>query len=143
MIKDLTDYPVIIEMPVNWGEMDAFSHVSNVIYFKYFESVRIAYLEKLNCLSIVKKTNIGIILASIQAKFITPLFYPDAIKVGAKISVVNNDNFIMDYAIYSTAQNKIAAIGNSTVVTYDYKKKCKADIPQEFLEAMSMANVNI
>ena len=38
----LAGYPVRIEVPVAWGEMDAFGHVNNVVYFRYFESARIA-----------------------------------------------------------------------------------------------------
>ncbi|MCZ6911333.1 MAG: acyl-CoA thioesterase, partial [Proteobacteria bacterium] len=43
-MKVLDDYPVVIELPVVWGEMDAFDHVNNIIYFRYFESARIAYV---------------------------------------------------------------------------------------------------
>ena len=34
-------YSVTIETPVAWGEMDAFQHVNNIVYFRYFESARI------------------------------------------------------------------------------------------------------
>ena len=47
MEKLLQNYPVVIEIPVAWGDMDAFQHVNNVTYFKYFESARIAYFEKI------------------------------------------------------------------------------------------------
>ena len=39
--KQLENYPVVIEIPVAWGDMDAFQHVNNVAYFRYFESARI------------------------------------------------------------------------------------------------------
>ena len=35
-------FPVVIELPVQWGEMDAFGHVNNVVYLRWFESGRIA-----------------------------------------------------------------------------------------------------
>lgn len=50
MHQSLEGFPVVIELPVVWGEMDAFAHVNNVVYFRYFESARIAYLERINCL---------------------------------------------------------------------------------------------
>jgi acyl-CoA thioester hydrolase len=40
-------YPVVIEIPIAWGEMDAFQHVNNIFYFRYFESARIAYFGRL------------------------------------------------------------------------------------------------
>ena len=42
----LRGFPGIIELPVSWGEMDAFGHLNNVVYFRYFESARIAALER-------------------------------------------------------------------------------------------------
>ena len=35
------EYPVVIEQPLIWGDMDAYQHVNNTVYFRYFEDVRI------------------------------------------------------------------------------------------------------
>ena len=66
-MKVLDDYPVVIELPVVWGEMDAFSHVNNIIYFRYFESARLAYVEQTGLLEYMDKTGIGPILAHTDA----------------------------------------------------------------------------
>ena len=34
----LADFPVLIAWPVQWGDMDAFQHVNNTVYFRWFES---------------------------------------------------------------------------------------------------------
>jgi len=34
----LADYPVVIEIPVAWGEMDAYGHVNNIVCFDYREN---------------------------------------------------------------------------------------------------------
>jgi len=54
----LKNYPVVIEIPIAWGDMDAFQHVNNIMYFKYFESARISYFEKLDFNEQMKKTGI-------------------------------------------------------------------------------------
>ncbi len=41
----LADYPIVFEQRVAWGDMDAFGHVNNVIYYRYIESARLYYLE--------------------------------------------------------------------------------------------------
>jgi acyl-CoA thioester hydrolase len=142
MIKNLDNFPVIVDLPVYWGEMDAFGHVNNTIYFKYFESARIAYLEKMDYKKMALDSRMGIILASINAKFISPLFYPDSIKVGATVTEIKNDRFVMDYALYSANQNKIAAIGSSVVVTYDYKNHAKIDIPDYVVSCIEAIQKN-
>ena len=42
---ELADFPVVIALPVQWGDQDAFGHVNNTIPIRWFESSRIAYLE--------------------------------------------------------------------------------------------------
>ena len=41
----LGDFPVCVREPVIWGDMDAFGHVNNIVYLRYFESARIAYFD--------------------------------------------------------------------------------------------------
>ena len=45
-MKELKDYPVQIEIPVRWADMDAFQHVNNTIYLKWVECARIEYIAK-------------------------------------------------------------------------------------------------
>ncbi len=124
-------YPVIIEIPIAWGDMDAFQHVNNTVYFKHFESARISYFEKINFLEVMNKTGIGPILASTQCRFKSPLTYPDHVTVGAKVDTIEKDRFIMKYAVISHRLQKIAAYGEGELVTFDYQKNTKALIPDE------------
>ena len=43
---ELADFPVQIAIPVQWGDQDGFGHVNGVMYLKWFESARVAYLER-------------------------------------------------------------------------------------------------
>ena len=45
--KVFRDCPVEFVQEVAWGDMDAFGHVNNVLYYRYIESARLAYLMKL------------------------------------------------------------------------------------------------
>ena len=59
----LKAYPVVIEIPVAWGEMDSLGHVNNIIYFRYFESVRMAYFDAMDFWGYMGETGVGPILA--------------------------------------------------------------------------------
>ena len=48
MDEPLAGYPVVIELPVVWGEMDSYRHVNNVVYFRYFKSARLEYFRRLD-----------------------------------------------------------------------------------------------
>ena len=47
-MSELQQYPIIYSQVVAWGDMDAFGHVNNVIYYRYIEIARLAYLNQLN-----------------------------------------------------------------------------------------------
>ncbi|TXT67753.1 MAG: Acyl-CoA thioester hydrolase [Promethearchaeota archaeon] len=129
MSEELKKYPVIIELPILWGYMDSFQHVNNIFFFRFFESARIAYFEKIGFLETMEKTAIGPILASTKCKYISPLKYSNTIQVGAKIDKMEKYGFIMKYIIINKSQHAIAAIGEAKIVSYDYNKKEKSYLP--------------
>jgi acyl-CoA thioester hydrolase len=128
----LEGYPVSVEVPVAWGEMDAYGHVNNIVYFRYFETARMAYFERLDAPEfLVQRDPVGPILASTSCRFRAPLRYPDRLTVGARIARVDDDRFVMFYAIFSHSLAKIAAEGEGTIVCYDYRENRKAPLPEE------------
>jgi acyl-CoA thioester hydrolase len=134
MKETLETYPVVIEIPVAWGEMDSLRHVNNIIYFRYFESARMAYFQRLDIWNYMNETGIGPILASTQCKFKIPLTYPDTVSVGTKISELEADRFIMKYVVVSREHAKVAAEGEGLIVSYDYRAQKKAALPDEIKE---------
>jgi acyl-CoA thioester hydrolase len=127
----LAGYPVVVEVQVAWGEMDSFQHVNNVVYFRYFESARIAYSEKIGLQEYKKKTGIGPILGSTSCRYRFPLTYPDTVSVGAKVTEMEDDRFAMNYVVVSHRHQKIAAEGDGVIVMYDYREGKKTAMPEE------------
>lgn len=127
----LKTYPVVIETPIAWGEMDSLQHVNNIVYFRYFESARMAYFERLGLWDYMGETGVGPILASTACKFRLPLTYPDTVSVGARVSEIDGDRFVMKYVVVSHRHEKAAAEGEGLVVAYDYRALQKAALPEE------------
>ena len=130
MSDPLKDYPVIIEFPVAWGEMDAMNHVNNIVYFRYFESARIAYFEKADMFSYMTETGIGPILATISCKFKIPLSYPDKVLIGAKVVSIEDDRFVMNHLVVSKKHQKVAAEGDGVIVAFNYREGKKVTVPE-------------
>ncbi len=129
----LAGFPVAIELPVVWGEMDSYRHVNNVVYFRYFESARLEYFRRLGWFEFEKETGVGPILAATQARFRRPLTYPDAVVVTAKVASVGADRFTLEHRVVSRKLAAVAAEGQGTVVTYHYARGEKVAVPEELL----------
>ncbi|MDF1762686.1 MAG: thioesterase family protein [Oleibacter sp.] len=117
---DLYDYPVVIELPVLWGEMDVFQHVNNVAYFRYFESVRVKYYETVQFQNVLDGYSKGPVLAEIKSQFLAQLKYPDTISVGIKTIKMGASSLLQEYGVWSHETSRLVAKGESKMVFYDF-----------------------
>lgn len=126
----LAHYPVVIEIPVAWGEMDALGHVNNIVYFRYFENGRIAYFRRVGFVAAVNQ-EVGPILGSISCKFKYPITFPDTVSVGVRTLHIAEDRLVMEHCVVSHVAQRIAAQGEGVIVAYDYRAKRKTTLPVE------------
>ncbi len=135
-IQDLIkDYSTLVELPVQWGDMDAMQHVNNIVYLRYFETARIKYFnEHLSLLA--DPSGIGPILAEVSCRYKFPVTYPDTIIAGARPLMDTLTEFSIDIqqVVISQKHNRVAAEGKSKIVFYDYITKKKAAISSEMIE---------
>lgn len=138
-IKELLQgYYAVIELPVQWGDMDLAHHVNNVMYARYAESARVAYLEQI---AQGEASNFGIgigpILAELTIQYKMPLAYPDLMYLGTKvIDFPDEYSYVMESIIVSKKHERIATRALARIVSYDYKKRQKTPTPQWIIEKM-------
>ena len=136
MADPLDGFPEVVEIPVQWGDQDAFRHVNNTVYLRWFESSRIAYSRKLGLWELLEFANIGPILASVHCDYRRPLTYPDVVRVGSKVVRVGRTSLTMGHRVVGLASNAIAAEGTAVLVLYDYNKAEPCPIPDRIREVI-------
>jgi acyl-CoA thioester hydrolase len=124
---------VVIETDVAWGEMDAFSHVNNTVYFRWFESGRVAYFREVG---FTGNDAVGPILVETSCRMRAPLTYPDRVAIGARVREIGNDRFTMEYAVVSQTLARVAAEGDALVFSYNHPAKHRAPLPAEVRQRM-------
>lgn len=132
----LKDYPVQIEIPIAWGDMDAFQHVNNLVYLRHFESARMAYIERCNYKQIMDETGVGPILRDTSCRYRIPLTYPDTVIAATRVTQVEKDRFRMYHVVYSLEHQAVAAEGDAMIVCVDYNQNTVADIPDAMRETI-------
>lgn len=131
-------YPVILSQDILWGDMDAFGHINNTVYFRYAENARIEYFNKTGVLELSKHSGAGPILASTQCNFRIPLDFPDHIHIGTRSKILSPKKFSMEFAIFSERHDAIAADGGGLLVYYDFEKKKSCEIPDAIVMAIEI-----
>lgn len=124
----LVGFPVIREFDLGWNDMDAFEHVNNVVYFRYFENARVDYMTGIGWFALKASDGIGPIVASTQARFRRPLTYPDRVWVGARVVSVGEDRVTFEHRMVSRRWDDTAAEGQAVVVCFDYRNGMKTPL---------------
>ena len=112
---------LIIEQEVIWGDMDAYGHVNNVQYLRYFETARIKYFD-----AILKGTNEwaaeGIpVVAKLSCDYKRPVVYPDTLYMRTYTKSMSVASMVMVSEMKSS-HGGIAAIAECVIVFVDKEK---------------------
>ena len=94
-------FPIVVEIPVAWGEMDSMQHVNHTVYLKWMETARFEFFEQLGMIELMKETGVGNILKSIECRYRIPLTHPDTVSVGAKLAELREDEYLMEQSVFS------------------------------------------
>ena len=118
-----------IELPVQWGDMDAAQHVNNTIYLRWTESARIEAFQKMNG-GAAEFKKIVPILAWQDCKYIFPVTFPDQVVIDLDIIELLEDRVIFEGKIYSKKHKRIVAISKSIIMAYNMKELKKDPFPE-------------
>jgi acyl-CoA thioester hydrolase len=130
------DYPVVISLPVQWGDQDLFGHVNNVVYFRWYESARIAYLDRIGVSEMMEREHVGPILAAIGCNFRRQLNFPDTVEIGSRVTRIGRSSISMTHALWSQRQGALVADGDSTIVAFDYNTQRPVSVPDSIRQAI-------
>jgi len=129
------NFPVKLQLRLDWSEMDLFGHINNVMFFKFIQASRVNYWEHVGFMSRYFAEKIGPILVSSGCQFNKPLFYPDTITVEARIEFIKTTSIGLHHRILN-GKNEVCAEAHDVIVLYNFAKNEKAPISDELREAM-------
>lgn len=129
-----SEFRHFLEMPVRWGDMDAFGHVNNVQYLRYLESGRVAYVAE--AMQTRLEANESIILADIQCSFLRQLHYPATIEVATRISRIGTSSLHLNCAIYIKGEQEPVATSKGVMVWFGFSEQRPTPVPAAVREAI-------
>jgi acyl-CoA thioester hydrolase len=130
-------WPVTMEMPVAWGDMDALGHVNNLVYLRWFESARVTYFERLALAEDMRARRAGPILARQEIDYRRPLSYPDRVRVETGITRLGKSSFTMGFRITRADGGDLVAQGQGVVVMVDYASGKALPLGEAFMATVA------
>jgi len=126
----------VLELPVIWADQDAMGHVNNTVFLRWFESARIAYLERLDLLHDPDRSSIAPILASVTCDFRQQVRYPDTVLIGASVERIGNSSLTVRHRVTSRSTGQVVAEGQSVMVLFDYEAQRSVPISTKLRSAI-------
>lgn len=130
-----SEFKHFFEMPVRWGDMDAFGHVNNAKFFRYLESGRIAYLEEVLQIPLTRSETV--ILADIQCSFRHQLRYPTILEVATRVARIGNSSLQLACAIYRKEEAMPVATSLGVLVWFDTQAQRPKTVPERVRRAIT------
>jgi len=115
---------------VRFGDLDAMRHLNNVVFLRYFESARIAYISELSpehSPSNPERGSYGLIFAEGHINYRSPVHFDEELAVHCSIVEVRRSALRMDFEM--RVADRLAAEGYGWLVGFDYEAQTAISLP--------------
>jgi YbgC/YbaW family acyl-CoA thioester hydrolase len=117
-----------VSIAVAWGEMDAYGHVNNAVFLRWFETARVEWLEQVK---FTEEGRLGPVLKTAAIEFLAPVTHPDTVRVRVRPDEPGNTSVKLTYEVWSERLGKVAATGETVVVLVDQEAGQSVRIPDD------------
>jgi acyl-CoA thioester hydrolase len=132
--------PFVHRERVRFGDLDAMRHLNNVVYLRYFESARIAYMSELSpehSPSNPERGSYGLIFAEGHINYRSPVQFDEEVEVRCTIAEVRRSAFRMNFEMH--VGERLAAEGYGWLVGFDYAEQKAIRLPDALRGALEAA----
>ena len=120
----------VSRMPIRWGDMDAYGHVNNTLYFRYAEQNRVEWFEAQGLGCGVAHDEAPVIVNA-SCTFLIPMTYPGMVEVRMYGSHPGRSSFMTTFEMRIEGDERIYAEGASKVVWTNTATGKSAPLPEE------------
>jgi acyl-CoA thioester hydrolase len=125
---------------VRFGDLDAMRHLNNVVFLRYFETARIAFLRELVPAHDPARPEggpLGLIFAECHIRYRSPVHFDELLEVHCSIGEVRRSSFQVRFEM--RVGERLAAEGHGWLVGFDYAEQRAAVLPDELRATLTAA----
>jgi acyl-CoA thioester hydrolase len=131
----VADYPHHLQIPLRWKDNDVYSHVNNVEYYSFFDTVIGEYLVTKGGLDFRAGSPVGLCVES-HCAFKAPIAFPATVLAGLRIGKLGTSSVRYEIGLFDADDETEIAEGWFVHVFVDRKTRRPAPIPERLREAL-------
>lgn len=117
----------VTKMPIRWGDMDAYGHVNNTVYFRYMEQARVEWIEDMQVP--VRPGGAGPVIINASCTFLIPMNYPGMVEVRTFTGAPGRSSVQTYVEMRIEGDDRIFAEGAAKVVWMDTQTGKSVPLP--------------
>jgi len=123
-------WPTRRRFPVTYHDLDVLRHLNHAAYFPMMETLRCEYY--LGVLGGQDPSQLDIIVAEASCRYLAPVSYgAELVGEVAPARPLGRTSFVLLYRFWDAASSRPTALGRTVIVTYDYDRATKTEIPPD------------
>ena len=107
---------------VRFHELDALNHVNNVVFLRWFETLRVEYVRRYG-FSGYGTDDPMLVVRRVSADYLKPMFQNEIYTIAARTVTIRPSTFIMHYAV--AVDGEVRATGDAVVVSLEQDGKTR------------------
>jgi len=133
----MADWPFAHLERVRFGDLDAMRHLNNVVFLRYFETARIAYLRDLipgHDPAHPEAGGFGLIFAACEIAYRSPATFDEEVSIRCRAEQPGRSSFRVAFEM--AVGERIIAEGHGVLVGYDYEQGRSRPLPDALRAAI-------
>jgi acyl-CoA thioester hydrolase len=114
------------EIPIRWGDLDAYGHVNNTVFFRFMEQARVEWLETLS--HSLRPEGEGPVIVNACCTFLVQVNYPGVVTVDLLVGPPGRSSIPTRYEL--RCGDTVVAQGESKVVWIDFSTGKSVPLPE-------------
>ncbi|MCF7981330.1 MAG: acyl-CoA thioesterase [Pseudomonadales bacterium] len=116
---------------IRWSDIDAFGHVNNAIYFRYFEQIRADWMTELGYPLAINQLTEGPTIVDAHCQFLAQILYPCKLKLALYGGAPGRSSAQLFYELRDDKTDQLYTIGSTKMVWLDFQKGCSIPLPEK------------
>ena len=116
-----------LSMSLRWGDMDAYGHANNTVFFRFFEEARITWLASLSLGGTDEP--LGPVIIKTSATFLKELCHPATVEVRTYADKAGNTSLDTYHTLTDATSGALYAEGYAKIVWFDRTARTSAPLP--------------
>lgn len=129
----------VTRVPIRWGDMDAYGHVNNTVYFRYMEQARVEWLEEQGVT--IGPVGEAPVIINASCTFLAPMNYPGTVEVRTYIGQLGRSSIPTYVEMRLEGEETLYAEGAAKVVWMDTRSGRSVPIPERVRAALEADRV--